>query len=249
MARPSEDPLIIATDALYSTGIYAGRPNKIVPVSGIQTEGFLPSELLSPQNVNHMVNNHGEWIEYLKDGYDADQVDFSNITSRVDTLESNLRLGQARYTIDTATYSDDDYLSFTSNATSAPPRTVVTTASNTGGAGGQHFLIGNGSTAQIGWWQININQVLTLTAGTFVTLSMKVGVTTDPAASGEVARWISGTAGSLTKVQLNGTYLLGVSSTTIPRVSFQVAASGTDYVVSDAAPTRIVSFSQITSGI
>lgn len=64
--QPTNDVIQIATDGYYTNGPFPGYANKQIPSSGIQAEGFLPGMEVPAENANYVLNNHGEWIEYLR---------------------------------------------------------------------------------------------------------------------------------------------------------------------------------------
>lgn len=65
--QPNNDPIIVASDGYFSTGSFSGRPNKVIPSSGVQGEGFLPNTGVPASVINYIFNNHGSWIDYLHD--------------------------------------------------------------------------------------------------------------------------------------------------------------------------------------
>jgi hypothetical protein len=60
-----------ATDANFDTAVgppsspWHGEPTKVEPVSQDIAQGFVPSQLVSGQHINYILNSHGEWIDFL----------------------------------------------------------------------------------------------------------------------------------------------------------------------------------------
>lgn len=151
----------IASDGYYSTGIYAGRPTRIIPVSGIQTEGFIPGQLPAAQHMNYLLGEYGEQINFLTDGYNTLNVDLPN---RVDVLENyaaNATLafrpgwGVANL-VGAFTFSPDDWITFSSTELSGAPNTIITSSSHSGTPDGDFLQIGGGTTDTLGAWEVSI---------------------------------------------------------------------------------------------
>lgn len=67
MTRPLVPPYNWASNSLYSGGPGNGRPTKVLPSAGKVAQGWEPTEKPGPQHVNAVLNNHGQWLNYLKD--------------------------------------------------------------------------------------------------------------------------------------------------------------------------------------
>lgn len=65
--KPTENPAW-ATGTNYAIGPRIGYPNKVLPTSGKILDGFRPREKPNAQLWNWILNNHGKWLTYLKDG-------------------------------------------------------------------------------------------------------------------------------------------------------------------------------------
>lgn len=62
---PPVNPVVTVADGYsYTQGPFIGQPNKIVPSTDIQTGGFVPGTTIKAENLNYILNNHAEWIEY-----------------------------------------------------------------------------------------------------------------------------------------------------------------------------------------
>jgi hypothetical protein len=101
-SQPANDPIIIA--GISDTYFDSGRPNKILPNSTIRNEGFLPNTGLAAQNFNYIANNHGEWINFLKDGYEDNREKLDEIIYRRD-------IAQGYFNIDANNISTNGYVS------------------------------------------------------------------------------------------------------------------------------------------
>lgn len=100
--QPANDPIIIA--GINDTYFDSGRPNKILPNSTIRNEGFLPNTGLAAQHFNYIANNHGAWINFLKDGYEDNREKLDEIIYRRD-------IAQGYFNIGANNISTNDYIS------------------------------------------------------------------------------------------------------------------------------------------
>ncbi len=73
MTRPTLDPSW-ATDTNYTGGPDVGTAVKVVPGSGLRSQGWDPNDRPGAQHLNAMLNAHGAWFNYLKD------IDWLNFT-------------------------------------------------------------------------------------------------------------------------------------------------------------------------
>lgn len=64
MSRPPVPP-DWATGSTYSAGTYPGQANKNQPPAGNVTEGFDPGAVLPASWLNFILNNDGNWIDYI----------------------------------------------------------------------------------------------------------------------------------------------------------------------------------------
>ncbi len=66
MPAPSLSPYQWATDTLFSNGPGAGTENtKVIPTSGQLAEGLVAGESFKAQHLNALLNQYGEWLEFL----------------------------------------------------------------------------------------------------------------------------------------------------------------------------------------
>lgn len=68
MARPTDDPIVWGTDANYPAGAdtWNGTPVKVAPSAGVVAAGWEPEDRPPAQHLNHLLHNHGAWLDYLK---------------------------------------------------------------------------------------------------------------------------------------------------------------------------------------
>lgn len=81
MPTPTDAPIIIAQDGYYSSGPFPGLANKQIPNSGNIANGILPGQVFPAENMNYVLNNHGEWIEYLSSNSIMYQGRFGNTSA------------------------------------------------------------------------------------------------------------------------------------------------------------------------
>lgn len=98
------------TNNYYTSGIYANKQNKIIPVSGIQGEGYLPDTPVTPQNINYLINKNGTYVSSLVDGYLDDRDNIYRLRSK----QQEIALGMITPTnsVPDGYYINNQYLRF-----------------------------------------------------------------------------------------------------------------------------------------
>jgi hypothetical protein len=73
MARPTDDPIVWGTDTNYPAGAdsWNGTPVKVAPSAGVVAAGWEPEDRPPAQHLNHLLHNHGAWLDYLRALNDA----------------------------------------------------------------------------------------------------------------------------------------------------------------------------------
>ena len=159
MTRPSVAP-DFATDANYVAAgkPWDGQPTKVTP-GAIKTEGWEPQVGLAAQHVNYMLNNHGDWINFLDasvggifgDGSDGAATfdgatnynSFSSRSGSVYTLTRDVFLTDATLSagVTIKTVGFRIYINGTLTMTSAAP--IIHCDGNDGSAGTAGAAVGN----------------------------------------------------------------------------------------------------------
>lgn len=69
MARPTDDPAIWSSDVNFPAGAdsWNATPTKVDPGAAQVAAGHEPEDMPPAQWLNWLLNNHGQWLEYVKD--------------------------------------------------------------------------------------------------------------------------------------------------------------------------------------